>query len=410
MSFITMKDLELDSKYINDFREEVNKNKQFIYLCENIDNSNQMNAIYSAMDWICVGVEGTSNMDIKLKGIGYNHKNSIALLQYIIVIDQIVDSVKLLHKVLEAINVGSTQISYPYKKSDDIFSKPVSDDVFFKHIRAVFGMHSIDLNAGIDGERQKGGKFYASWPAFGMPGEDDFVVQIYNNSPGYEPSEVLGISLENLNIFVRERYDTLVTLTQKVSEVTYTLEASYKGVSITLKNDDLVEDVQVLLQENNKRFGVLNGGYEFLLLYFKEMFSVAADAKKYDFGGNILEAYNEHLKKIFNEIKNNLENMNREITRIGIRARGYEFEKITQYLDGSDKYIIGEEYFEGLVKHSILPGELIMEKDLSIKRYVLDAFLFSKMENKNEILFVDLLNDPSVYRSNGISDFTGYFI
>ncbi|MFB1083113.1 hypothetical protein [Jeotgalibacillus sp. JSM ZJ347] len=410
-STITMQDLELDSNLIDNFRDTVNSNRKFNIICENMDNTNQMNAVYSAMDWISVGVEGTKNLDIELAGVGYNHKNSLSLLQYIIVIDQIHMSIKLLHGILSKINIGATKVEYPFEETSSIFNKTVKDDVYFKHLRAAFGMHPTDLRKGVDGLKSKiNQKFYASWPAFDISGENDFIIQVYSDSPGYEPSEILGINLLELNEFISERYQTLVSLNKKVSEITFTLDSQYKDMPIILNNSDIFEDLKILKDENKKRIGVLNGGYEYWIRYLESAFRSSLKMNDLDIEKEIIENYNERLMNVVREIKKNLENMNKTILRIGIQARGYEFEKIAQYLIVDHEHPIGEEYFTGLIKYSSLPDSLLQEKDFEKKRYVFDAFLYSKMDVRDEIIYKDLLDDQSAYNSTGHLGFTGYVL
>lgn len=398
---LEMSDLVLDGLLIDKFRDEVTSNPKFMELCKSLDGKNKLNALYSAMDWIEVAVAGTQNLDIKIGGFGYNHQNTLNLMQYVVLVDLIHESIIQIYRVFGAFNAR-----YPYGKKDTVFKQGISDDRYFKHLRAIFGIHPVNLNSvdGTDGEADK--KFFASWVSAGMMHDHDFMVEIYGNSTDSDDSQFVGIDLSDVHNYVQERYlllNDLIRVPQKFKADHFT---KYKGTKIELAADR-ISSVQILLEENKKRFDSFVG-YGSLLNYMLRMFSVDFESHELSFDKSLISTYLEELEKKLPVIKTSLDNMNYQEIKVGIKARGYEFEKIADYFRTHD-HEVGEEYFVGLVKYGELPDELLAIKDFGLNSLVYDAYLFSKMQGKKFLIYKDLIKN-GVYNSEGMLDLTGYFI
>lgn len=400
---VEMADLILDEKLIDNFRDQINKHHRFKELCQNIDGKNKLNAIYSAMDWLTVAVDGTKSLNIKTSGFGADHQNTLNLMQYVVIVDLIFESIRQIYRVFDAFKV-----KYPYDKTSHIFNQAqLGDDDYFKHLRAIFGIHPVNLKS-INGVEESNKRYFASWVAYGLPGlpdEADFSVQLYGNSIDSDEATTVGISLLKIDKYVRERYLLLEELIEIPKKITEELSLKYKGVEIELSSDR-ISNIKTLIIENRKRFGSFQG-YGYLLHYMLDMFSVDFEGRIGSFDKSLIIAYLAELEKKLQVIKTNLETMEYGKVKIGIRARGYEFEKIFDYFL-TREHPIGEEYFVGLAVYSDLPKEMIKTRDFSLYRLVYDAFLFSKMEGKEYLVYKELLNDNNPYEEIGVLGFTGY--
>jgi len=398
---VEMSDLVLDATLINEFREQVNSNYQFKQLCQNIDKKNKLNVIYSAMDWINVAVEGTKHLDIEVGGIGYNHHNTINIMQYVMLADLIFESVRQIYRVFEVF-----ELKYPYAKKSDIFNhQKLSDDDNFKHLRAIFGIHPVNLNS-IDGvkEQVKNKRYYASWVAHGLV-EDDFQVQIYGNSIDHNESTTIGIKLAEIDTYVRERYDLLSELIKVPISIKEEHFNQFKDKGIKLTSDH-IQNVKILIDEDKERSTGFRG-YSYILQYMLAMFKVDIDNAPITFDKEVLQNYLSELESKIPTITSNLEQMTFQTVKMGIRARGYEFEKIADYFDDQE-HPIGEEYFIGLVNHGDLPDEFLEMKDFNLYKLVYDAYLFSKMDGKNYLTYEELIKD-NMFIKKGSLGYTGYF-
>ncbi|MDD2300123.1 MAG: hypothetical protein PHU69_10850 [Fermentimonas sp.] len=168
----------------------------------------------------------------------------------------------------------------------------------------------------------------------------------------------------------------------------------------------MLKDLKILLDENEKRFGKYLG-YKSILVYLIDIFSSVGRSKTLSFSQSIIEKYLNRLKEVILQIKDNLERLQFNDIYVGILAKGYEFEKIFQYLYIDENYV-EKEYFIGLVYHSDLPKEFINKKDLKLYRLIYDSYLYSKMNGKDYITYKELLHSPEVYISPGVLGPTGY--
>ncbi len=170
-----MKDT-IDIELIIKFRDKVNSNSYFVLQrYKNMNEKNQWNIICSCMDWISVAIRNLYDMK--------NDNTNIDVLSmqtylYISSIDIIFEAIIQLHRVLACDN------SIPFKNDNSVFQKNtpfehMDDNTYFKHIRATFGAHPVNLN-------DKSGQWFASWPYKDSMDEYDFQVRLYSNKPNQE--------------------------------------------------------------------------------------------------------------------------------------------------------------------------------------------------------------------------------
>ncbi|MFE6074198.1 hypothetical protein ACFVQB_06915 [Paenibacillus sp. NPDC057886] len=130
----------INSNVIDEFRKQVNANSNFtLDAYRKKDGINYWNIICACMDWIDVGVEAMEkfSFDRKLGPIG------LEVFTYISAIDIVWESIKQLHRTI--INVAEV----PFSGEKDVFiddNLHTDDNAYFKHIRAVFGAHPVNLS------------------------------------------------------------------------------------------------------------------------------------------------------------------------------------------------------------------------------------------------------------------------
>lgn len=275
----SIEELKLDSSLQEKFRKTLQESPVLKNTLKTLKGKNKLNVVYSAMDWISVGVEGTKNVDFDIKGIGYNHVNTLKLTQYIICVDLILESIHQLYRVIKDI----FKTEYIFKDTKHIFNKKISDESYFKHLRAIFGIHPVNLKSldGIEEKNSDGKRYFSSWVAFAMSREYDFEVSIYGNDVEEDNSEIIGISLEKINCFVRERYNLLNELIVLVVAFEQETSNQFKGTSISLQGTEKIEILHQLLAESKKRFKVYSY-YQALLEYMIECFDNKEKLIKYD--------------------------------------------------------------------------------------------------------------------------------
>jgi hypothetical protein len=207
--------INLDEKLIYDFRDKINENQFFYENYRNIDGKNKWNIICSAMDWIQVTTEGLPQINLSFEEKPWLIPlQSLNLMQYIVSIDLLVDSIIQLFRVLGGRNL------YPLSKNNEIFKQSeLSDDKFFKHIRAVFGTHPVNLSS-LDGVPNKSKeRFYASYSTKDIFEEKKYIVFLYSNTAMDEDLREFEVDIEKINLYVEKRYQLLSQLMEKVDEI-----------------------------------------------------------------------------------------------------------------------------------------------------------------------------------------------
>ncbi|PWK15723.1 hypothetical protein [Tumebacillus permanentifrigoris] len=164
----------LDKKLLENFQIIVNEHSNFlINRYSNINGKNLWSLCCSAKDWLHVGVQGLPYIDLQHNN---DDARSLNVLQLILTFDIIVQAIQQLYRVFNE--------EYPYKQDRSIFRSEVSDDAYFKQIRACFGVHPVNLDSK-NGEKD-GKKYFASWSS-DVGSEGDYMVYLYSSDPS-EPS------------------------------------------------------------------------------------------------------------------------------------------------------------------------------------------------------------------------------
>lgn len=379
-------EIKINNELIQEFRKKVNEEDFFRVKFRNVKGKNYWNVICSAMDWISVAAEGLPSIKLNPKGMGYDHLETLNIMQYILTVDILAESIIQLYRVLDANN------PYPLLEDHDIFKQEkLNDDKYFKHLRAVFSTHPVNLDSLNGVKTGDGERFFASWVSRSFMFDNDYNVSLYSNIPEKDELHFLGLNIKQINLYAEKRYELLGDLINKVEKFNSEYILTFKSSVIPII-DDPREQLILLLKENEDRFGKYFGYYE-VITYLLKLVNTDIDSYEFEeYFTNIFKEYREQMITGINEIKDGLQNMTEGKFNIKRRGSGYEFEKIYQYFGGGE-HPIGMEYFHGLIKKGKLPSKLIPLNDMNLNMFMLDAYLYSltKELGKQRIKISDIV-------------------
>jgi hypothetical protein len=379
--------IKIDSELISLFRKEVNIGF-FSEKFKNVKGKNHRNIICSAMDWITLAADGLPLINVDPKGFGYNHLDTLNLMQYIITIDVMVDSINQLFRVIEGINKDK---DLPLANDRTIFKQTkVNDYNYFKHIRAVFSTHPVNLTS-LDGAPSNNGeKFYASWVAKNSL-DGDFYLYLYSNNPEKDDLIPFDIKIRDLNLYAERRYKLLDILIDKVKTIKDKHINQYKQSPIPIFINP-IEQLEVLYEENKKRFGYRYGYVEEINhIYIQLKISTTSISGTYF--EDIISEYRSYLNSLIPIILVGLQNMikDRYLLLDMMFWKGYEFEKIYQYFN-DEVHQLGKEYLTELAKVKPFPAILATTEDIDLKRLIVDAFLHKEYKKTGKsISFLEII-------------------
>ncbi|EDN7816979.1 hypothetical protein GQS95_14515, partial [Listeria monocytogenes] len=215
---------KFDPKIIKQFRNTINGNNNFIRLhfveystTSDEEKKNLWSKICSCMDWIEVAITGLQEYPQFSKN---QNKSSLEFSQFILTIDMLTEAIRNLW-----LTFSSTSIEeFPLKSKRNVFNgitwgKPVNDDIYFKHIRAFFAMHSVngnEVSINIDGKKIKV-RFFSSWST--KFSENEFRLHLYsNNNEAERQYGLLKISIQELLEYAYNYYSTLIKLNSEIEE------------------------------------------------------------------------------------------------------------------------------------------------------------------------------------------------
>ena len=181
----------MDNGLLHEFREKINKDYMVLHIFRNKNDKNKWSVLCSAMDWIEVSLEG---IEPSLLSRGNDNKSSIKMITFVSCIDILWESIQQIHRVL----FDTTEI--PFKEDNSIFKQNVSDNVFFKTIRACFAAHPVNLQE-VFSDDDSHERWFASWSG-GTFSRKDFSVILYSNVPEKE-SRFFDISFSDLMEFAK---------------------------------------------------------------------------------------------------------------------------------------------------------------------------------------------------------------
>lgn len=230
----------MDNRLLQEFRNKVNEDYMILHIFRNKNNKNKWSVLCSAMDWIEVALEG---IDPSLLTRENDNKSSIRMITFLSCIDILWEAIQQTHRVL------FDTIEMPFKDDSSIFKQNVSDNTFFKTIRACFAAHPVNLHAVFpDDDRNE--RWFASWSG-GTFSKKDFSVILYSNIPN-KKSRFFDISFSELIEFAQSRYSYLNELMIQIDKIISTYKNEYRKIIIEPKTE-INEKITVLIEENKRR-------------------------------------------------------------------------------------------------------------------------------------------------------------
>lgn len=361
--------IALEQSLIDEFRAKVNdKNNLIAKKFMTRDGKNKWNIICSAMDWIEVTVKGLPYITLKenIKQLN-SHQESLNLMQVIISVDILIESIFQLHRVLD--------IDYQLKEDHSIFRQTkVSDDLYFKHIRAVFGTHPVNLTS-IDGITDPTGKrFYASWSSIDFTTSDAYQALLYSNDPNTK-DQFFTVHINDICNYADSRYHLLDTLLKKVDSIIQDHIDKYRSKKIVLPDDELLQ-FKALREENEKRLcnnlSIIN--------YLENMFSIDTET----LGGSYLEevrVYKTYLKSLTFQVVAELEAMEFNNVDIPYFFKGYNASKICEYFNGNDNPI-GFAFLRDFIKDRNISEAFLYGNDNNKLRLIIDSLAYKNYQSR----------------------------
>lgn len=285
--------MDISIDLINEFREKVNDNSYFVlHKYGEKEGKNLWNCVCSCMDWIELSIQHIIETKDKVKNKDYF---DMTVYSYISSIDNILEAINQLHRIL--VNSGTT----PFKDEYKIFCEnnlQYSDDKYFKHIRAIFGAHPVNLTSNKE-------KWFASYPTRDYCLGYDYVVSLWTNKMDGE-DVIFGFKIEELNYFLLLRYNYLKVLMKKIDDEFEKFECRMKEIEIPkgIDNKEWLQNLKVASKER------LDNDYyrETIdnLIYLFNVKSTKTNNKK------IIKDYLQVAEKLISELHLKLQNMNFE--------------------------------------------------------------------------------------------------
>lgn len=238
------------------FRAKANQNQFLLAKYSNVDSKDLWNCICSAMDWIDVGVQYIEKFQPSGR---HGLQNCMEIYSFVAAIDITYEAIISLFWVLQKNGDDSMRGRTPFYQNKGCFSavanRPITDDKFFKEIRACCGAHPTDLNTYIsDDALEKQQRRYASWTYIGS--NESFNITLY-------PENVTGKTItikvfySELTEYFEQRFKYLNTLIERIDEL-YIEFRTEKSSEPIPKPSDPLEQLSFLKAANADR---LNSEY-----------------------------------------------------------------------------------------------------------------------------------------------------
>lgn len=285
----------MNQELLYSFRNRINDNEMMFHIFRNRFGRNKWSIICSAMDWIEVSLDG---IDVSILSRNNDNQASIKMISFLTCIDIMWEAVQQLHRVL----FDTKEI--PFKEDSSVFKQHVSDNVYFKTVRACFAAHPINLQEVFQDDLNDD-RWFASWSG-GTFSHKDFSVILYSNNPDKE-SRFFDVSFNDLYEFAEKRYKYLAVLMDQVNSIVDEHYESFRRIPIAA-GTDIVSDIEILLEENKQRFN--SDYFDYELQKIKRVFRMGAQSSEKN--RIAIREYTDALKIELNEIHNKLQKMELE--------------------------------------------------------------------------------------------------
>lgn len=326
--------MDMDKVLIDEFRNSVNENNLVLHMYQNRNGKDQWGIICSAMDWISVAIDGISPSYLLFEN---SNESSIRMMTFVMCIDVLWEAVQQLHRVI------FNTVKIPFENESTIFKHSptkVSDNNYFKTVRACFAAHPVNLKDYFTNE-DKQEKRYASWSVSGIFGTGDFSVILYSNNISKDPI-TFNVYIAELLQFAEQRYRYLKTLSDELERQKKKYLSDWRKIKIE-KQQSLIEQIDTLISEERKRFK--SDYYRYQLKKLKILFSTRIINED---NMETVQAYRDDLHTGIDEIFNNLQEMKMQDLEVEQKLNDivpdscrYEFSKLVD--------VVEDDGYEGLV-------------------------------------------------------------
>lgn len=362
----------IDFNLIKTFRNRVNRDSYFtLHKYKNRNGKNHWNLICACMDWIDVAVNYLRNNQFDTQNI---NAMSMQVYTYISSVDIVWQSIQQLHRAI----IDSKTIPFTGEKiifEDNDICK--DDNEYFKHIRAVFGAHPVNIT-------DKNGRWFASWPTTGIYDSFDIAVTLY--SAEVENKDIVfGFRFDELEHFLQTRYEYLKVLRYAIDQQCAKYKTE-KSSEIINSSKDILEQLEILRSACEDRLD--NDYYKYLI----EELTIIFEAKNTLIENRkITEDYRNKLVNVISELKENLQKMKFEeldsdyiIIHHHLQKIHYSLSKIYECLRGT-RYDSMYSYYirtiSDFLKEYVIIKENMDKKEIFM---LIKAGLYNYWKNQNE--------------------------
>jgi hypothetical protein len=366
----------LDSSLLEQFMQAVSDHDDFlINTYSDYNGKNLWNLICSAKDWLSVSVNG-------LPHIQMTHPNddarSLNVLQLIMAFDLVVQAIEQLYRAFE--------LDHPFNGDQSVFNQAVTDDMYFAHIRACFGAHSVALKS-VDGTpppKKSEERYFASWSS-DAGGSGDYTVYLYSNKPG-DSAIPFSLSFAKIHEYTVKRYSLLSNVVSVIEKKKGSFVEKQRQREIE-RSSDIVEQLKILLEENSIRIG--NGeGYHHDIQTLIELFTAPQDFP--DQEGNEVTKYLKSLKLLVDELYEAFQSMTYGEEDLAhayllysrprrFKAVSYDLSKVFEYLNNPYYTPSMVDYhLRRLISTGVLPSYISRQTD----RLDLQLLLLARLADK----------------------------
>lgn len=280
----------LDPTVLERLKKAIHEHSDFlIHKYSNFSGKKKISVLFSARDWLHIVVYGLPSINLQEKN---DDVKSLNVLQFVCTIDLLTEAVQQLYRAL------FNKKNYPLYNDKTVFKKSISDDQYFSHIRAAFGVHPVNLDShdGVISDK----KYFASWSS--SHGRGDFSVYLYSNDPE-ESDKELTIYFNEIIEYAKIRYEYIDEITKEIKSQQLEFNDSWSKKVIPT-NDDPLEQLNILKEENEKRYG--DYGYRHDIKELLDLYTAPMDFSSDD---NLYSRFLAKLEPSIREIYMNLQNM-----------------------------------------------------------------------------------------------------
>ena len=316
------------------FREKANEHMFLLAKYSNTNGKDLWGCICSAMDWIDVGVQYIE----KFRPSGrYGLQNCIEIYSLITAIDITYEAIISLFWVLQKNGEDGLRGRTPFYQRKGCFSAvknhSITDDRFFKEIRACCGAHPTDLYTFIsDDESVKQQRRFASWTY--VENDKSFNIMLY---PENIKGKIITIKVfySELIEYFEQRFYYLNTLMERIDELYAEFKAEKANEPIP-KSSYPLEQLQILKAANAQRLN--NEYYNEIIDQFISFLNTDFESRE---NKNLIENYKNKLISEIETLFHNIQYLDyrdmpldKLLNPPSLRVEwfGYEFAALAEYV------------------------------------------------------------------------------